>query len=610
MSNNIKTDALDFDTIKENLKEFFRGQNQFTDYDFDGSAMSIFLDVLAYNTHYNSLYTNMAVNEMFLDSASKYSSVVSLAKTLGYTARSVTSARAKVNVIINTPESNSSIILPRGTVFRGSVGNEDFDFVVDTDYQAQNISGTITAGTYRFNDVVLIEGTFMNKRYGNKDGAEFVIPSKQADMSTLTVKVQDNVASSNYTSFGKATSIINVDGISNVFFVKQREDLYYEVYFGNDVVGKALTHGNVVHLNYILSSGVGANYSDSFAYLSGFSYDYDSITVETVASATGASDLEDIESVRFNAPRAFSTQNRAVTIEDYKNILYTTYPYIDSITAWGGQESDPPVYGKVFISAAPSAGFILTEEQKQDMINFLKNTKGVVSITPEIIDPKYIKVELTSNVYYNKNTTRRSVGEIQSIVRTAIEKYGTTLGKFGFAFRHSKINSLVSSADDSITSNITTVKLRVDVIPQYNKNYKYQVKIGNPIHQRIGEGGSFYSTRFFMNNHEISDRCYLSDDGQGVVWVFSEDSIGNVTRVQDVGTIDYKRGVITASEIRIKGLYDASFEFVVEPLSNDVIPVREFILTLPSTLITINMIIDTVETVGSTNTQYNFTSSR
>jgi hypothetical protein len=608
-NNNIRTDALDFEEIKENLKEYLRGQSQFSDYDFDGSAMSILLDILAYNTHYNSLYTNMAVNEMFLDSATKYSSVVSLAKTLGYTARSVTSARAKVNVIVETDASYSSLILPRGTIFTGSVGTEEFDFIVDSDYQAQNISGTITSGKYRFNDVVLIEGTLMNKRYTNKEGVEFVVPSKQADMSTLTVKVQDNASSSNYVGFGKADSVLTVDSSSNVFFVRQREDLYYEVYFGNGTIGKNISAGNVVHLNYVLSSGINSNYAGSFAYSSGIGFDYSSIVVETVETATGGSDLEEIDSIRFNAPRAFSTQNRAVTIEDYKNILYSNYPYIDAITAWGGQENDPPIYGKVFISIAPSAGFTLTEAQKIDIVNFLKNSKGVVSITPEIIDPKYIKVELTSNVYYNKNTTRRTPGEIQSIVKSSIERYAETLGKFGFAFRHSKVNSLITAADDAITSNITTIRLRVDVIPQYNKNYKYDVKIGNPIYQNPA-GGSFLSTRFYINSSTVTDRCYLKDDGRGNVLLFSEDTKGVAKYIMKVGTINYKTGSVSITEINIKGLYDEMLEFVVAPLSFDIIPVRQYIISLPADLIKINMLIDNVETVGSTNTSYNFSSSR
>lgn len=608
-SKNIRPDALDFEEIKENLKEFLRGQSDLTDYDFDGSAMSIFLDVLAYNTHYNSLYTNLAINEMFLDSASKYSSVVSLAKSLGYTAKSVTSARAKINVTVNAPYDTENKVIPAGTVFSGTVGGESFDFVTKTDVIAQGFTPDNINGVYRFYDVELLEGSRLHKRYTVQQGSQFVIPNRRADVSTVIVRVQDNPSSSNYTGFGPAENFLTVNGQSNVFFVKQREDLYYEIYFGNGVIGKAVSPGNVVHLSYILSSGSSANRARAFTYTSGLDYPVTSVIVETTAEAYGGSDAEDIESIRFNAPRAFASQNRAVTAEDYKNILYTNYPTIDTITTWGGQENDPPQYGKVFISARPVSAFQFTEAEISEMSNFLKNAKGVVSVTPEFVQPKYIRVELTSNVYYNRNTTRRTVGEIESIIRRNVDSYSESLGRFGSVFRHSKVVALINDADDSITSNITTVRLRVGVTPFFNKNIKYDIRLCNPVYQNPN-GGSFYSTRFFINSATITDRCYLRDDGRGRVRLLAEDSRGRARFIRNVGTIDYKKGCVIVNDVSIKGLFDELFEFVFVPLSNDVIPAREYILELPKSLTTINMVIDTVESTGSTNTAYRFTPSR
>jgi hypothetical protein len=344
-SKNIKPDALDFEEIKENLKEFLRGQNDLTDYDFDGSAMSIFLDVLAYNTHYNSLYTNLAINEMFLDSASKYSSVVSLAKNLGYTAKSFTSSKAKINVTINAPYDTENKVIPAGTIFSGTVGGESFEFVSKTDVIAQGFTPDNINGVYRFYDVELLEGTRLTKRYVVSNGSQFVVPNKRADISSLIVRVQDNASSSNYVGYGPAENFLNVNPQSNVFFVKQREDLFYEIYFGNGVIGKAVSPGNVVHISYLLSSGAASNGARAFTYTSGLDYPVTSVIVETITEAYGGSDSEDIESIRFNAPRAFASQNRAVTAEDYKNILYANYPSIDTITTWGGQENDPPQYG-------------------------------------------------------------------------------------------------------------------------------------------------------------------------------------------------------------------------------------------------------------------------
>jgi hypothetical protein len=608
-SRNIRTDALDFEEIRENIKEFLRGQSELTDYDFDGSAMSIFLDVLAYNTHYNNLYTNLAVNEMFLDSASKYSSVVSLAKTLGYTAKSYTSARAKINVTINAPWVTENRIIPAGTIFSGTVGGETFDFVSKTDVLAQGFTPDNINGIYRFYDVELIEGTRLTKRYTAVDGSQFVVPNLRADVSSLFVRVQENASSSLYTGFGPAENIITVDSKSNVFFVKQREDMYYEVYFGNGVIGKSIQNGNVVHLSYLLSSGAAANGSRAFVYSSGLDFPVDSVVVDTLDVAYGGSDAEDIESVRFNAPRAFAAQNRAVTAEDYKNILYTNFPTIETITTWGGQEQRPPVYGKVFISAKPIAGNIFTVAETDDMINFLRNSKGVVSVTPEFVNPKFIRVELTSNVYYNRNSARRTPGEIQSIITKAIASYGESLGKFGSSFRHSTVVSLVNDVDDAITSNITTLRLRVSVAPFYNKNIRYTVDLANPVYQNPN-GGSFYSTRFFINSVTITDRCYLSDNGRGIVRLLAEDSRGRPRLIRNVGTIDYKRGIVNVSDVSIRGLFDELLEFVFVPLSNDVIPAREYILELPESLVKVNMLIDTVESAGNANTAYTFTPSR
>jgi hypothetical protein len=609
MNNNIKTTDLDFDQIKENIKEFLRGQEKFSDYNFDGSAMSIFLDVLAYNTHYNALYTNLAINEMFLDSAVKYSSVVSLAKTLGYTAKSVTSSRAKVNVEITTNSSDQTLVIPKGTVFSGSTGDNSFDFITDSDYYAQNISGTNLSGKYRFIDMTLIEGKQMTKRYLKDLSSEFVVPSKSADISTLSVKVQDTEYSSNYVAYGPVESVLTLTGDSKVFFVKQREDLYYEVYFGNGTIGSAIQSGNIVHLSYILSSGEVSNSARSFSYKTGITFDYNTITVETVSSAFGGADIEEIESVRYNAPRAFGAQNRAVTSEDYKNILLNNFPTIESITVWGGQEQSPPVYGKVFISAKPKGALSFTTSEKEDIVNFLTNSKGVISISPVMVDPKFVKLELTTNVYYNKNTTRRSVGEIKSIILSSLVDYSASLGKFGNSFRHSKVLTLINGADDSITSNITTLRLRVGVSPYYNKNVKYDVLIGNPIYQNSGQS-SFYSTRFYINSNTVTNRCYLKDDGLGNVNLYSEDSDGVPSFIKTVGSVEYSNGRIIVKEVSIKGLYDDTLEFVVIPLSNDVIPTREYILQMPESLISVNMIIDTVESAGSTNTSYNFSSSR
>ncbi len=605
-SQNIQTDALDFAEIKENIKEYLRGQSQFTDYDFDGSAMSIFLDVLAYNTHYNALYTNLAINEMFLDSASKYSSAVSLAKTLGYTAKSVTSATAKINFTVYTSNYVESLILPAGTVFRASVGDEEFNFLTKTDVQAQGITTDGLTGRYDFLNVQLIEGTKLTKRYTiSSQGTQCVITSREADISSLNVRVQDHATSSNFVGYGPADNFLGLTGSSTVFFLKQREDLYYEVYFGNDVIGKKLSPGNVVHLDYIISAGEAANGANNFVFSSSSNFSFERATIQVLTPAFGGASAESIDSIRFNAPRAYASQNRAVTVEDYKNMVYTNFPTIESLTAWGGQDNDPPIYGKVFIAAKPYGANVLTFEQKEQIVNFLKNTKGIVSVTPVLRDPEFLRVEVLSSVYYDRNVARKTVGEIKTSIINALVNYGSSLGKFGSNFRFSKAVSVIDGVDDSITSNITTVRVRKTVTPNYNKSARYVVKLNNAI-SRNAEGGSFYSTRFYHAN--ITDRCYLKDNGNGAINMYSEDSAGTATLIKEVGAINYTTGTIDVSDISIAGVFDTLFEFVAIPLSSDIFPAREYIVELPESLINIQMIIDTSDT--SVGNSYSFSNTK
>lgn len=590
-SKNIRTDSLDFDEIKENIKTFLRGQSTFTDYDFDGSALSILIDVLAYNTHYNSLYTNLAVNEMFLDSANKYSSVVSLAKTLGYNAKSITSAKARINFTLTTSTYYQTVTLPAGTVFRGKVGDQEFDFIVDSDVTAQGYTPDNINGVYRFYDVVLVEGYRLTKQYVATDtGFDFAIPNKLADISSLTVSVQENISSSIYTGFGFAADTLTVRADSPVYFIKQREDLYYEVFFGNDIIGKAVYPGNVVHLSYLVSSGAASNGANNFVYSSGLgNIPYTSAVVELVAAAYGGASAEDIESVRFNAPRAYASQNRAVTAEDYKNILYTNYPSIETIATWGGQENFPPVYGKVYISAKPYGANTFTAAEKESIVNFLKNTKAVVSVTPVFVDPEFLRIELTSMVNFNRNAARRSPGEIVSLIYSSLIQYGYSLGKFGSTFRYSKVCSLIDSSDDSITSNETSIRVRHTLNPLYNKNGRYTFPFDNPILPNP-LGGSFYSTRFYIPTTE--DRCYLTDDGAGNIDLYSETVDGVPTKLRTVGKLDYSTGLVDVYEVTISGLHDNLFEFVVVPAKNDIFPTRKYIIQMPEELLNISMQVD------------------
>ena len=427
----------------------------FTDYDFDGSALSVILDVLAFNTHYNALYTNMAVNESFLDSASKYSSVVSHAKALGYTARSVRSARAKLNLTLTNNIGSLTYTIPRGTVFKTAVGDNEFDFILDSDYTAPLVNGV-----YSFQDVTIVEGTPATRSIPVTITSEFVIPNRAADISTLLVKVQESAGSSVFRTFTFANNALDVGPDSEVFFVKQREDLFYEIYFGDGNVGVEIVPGNIVHMEYMISSGPTANAARLFTYSSGIVDSFTDLEIQTVLPAAGGADAESIESIRFNAPRLYAAQNRAVTANDYIAIVNQLFPSVETVTVWGGQENIPKVYGKVFIAAKPNGADSFSEQEKTEIRRVLLQKAAVVSVVPEIVDPLYLRIELVTNVYYNPKTARRSPGEISTSVRNNVANFASTLGKFGSEFRFSKLVRQIDSSDDSIVSNITTLRVR------------------------------------------------------------------------------------------------------------------------------------------------------
>lgn len=598
MNNQIKIDDLDFSAVKENLKNYLRGQSELADYDFEASVLQTLLDVLAYNTHYNAMYMNMALNEMFLDSASKYSSIVSIAKMLGYTAKSITSAKGLVNITVTkTTGINQALVLPKNTVFNGKLGNEYFQFVTKDDSYA----GADGTGVYRFYNVELIEGSIIQKRYdvsGQND--QFVVPSEKADITTLNVRVQDSASSSNYTTFGKSIDFLTVRADSNVYFVKQREDLYYEVYFGNGQFGAALSPGNVVHLDYVLSLGDKANGAGDFSYSSGFDADFESILVETAAVAWGGTQPESVDSIKFNAPKSYTASERAVTAEDFHHIILANFPQIESAAVWGGQNMNPPQFGKIFIAVKPKAARKISNAQKTEIENFLIAKKQIISVTPVILDTKFLKVNIQSSVYFNRNHSRKSPGELDTLIRSNVAKYGASLGKFSSIFRQSRLSSIIDLTDKAITSNITSVSIDVEVDPILNKKIRYKFSIGNPIYRN--SGGQVRSTSFRINSSAVTDLCFIQDDGAGVLKLFDS----NNTFISDVGTVDYGTGEIDIKELNLRNL-PGLFQFRIKPLSNDIVPNKQFIIEIGE--VTLSILEDASSGENSINKNYVFTSS-
>ncbi len=609
---NITTSELDFDAIKSNLKTFLQGQAAFADYDFDGAGLSVLLDILAYNTHYNALYTNLAVNESFLDSASKRSSVVSRAKEIGYVPYSSSSATATVNIVVSsTTSSPATLTLPAYSAFNTTIEGTQFTF-----YNTDNIVTTRVGSTYTFQGVQIKEGTPLSFKYTAADGVRYTIPNQNVDMSTLAVRVQDNSTSSVFTTFVNQEDLLNLDGDSKVYFIKEIEGQLYELEFGNGVIGTALENGNIVNLTYLVTNEEAGNGARVFAY-NGSTLLGGSISVTTTTPAVGGSPAESIESIRYNAPRSYSSQNRAVTVEDYRAVIFRLYPEAQTINVWGGEDNDPPIYGKVFLSIKPITTDILTQNQKDYIIDSILKQKNVVSITPEIVDPEYINLQVSCSVYYNPRLTIRSENTLKELVIQTIKDYNTdNLNSFTGVFRHSNLSTLIDNTEDSIVSNITTIKLYREVNVQYNTNANYTINLANPIYGSGVPEESVTSTGFYIagNDNIMYIEDLPIDNFTGQLRLFYCSSTGAKVYIRTFGSVDYPNGIVRLTELEITGIdltQSPILELIIKPQSNDVVSIRNQLVTIPDENIIVNVILDKVS-VGDPGggTNYVFTSSR
>lgn len=603
----INVTALDFDDIKTNLKTFLSGQTEFQDYDFDGSAMSVLLDVLAYNTHYNALYNNLAINEMFLDSARKRNSVVSLSKMLGYSPRSATCAKAKITLTVSAPLSGATVLtLPAYSPFSTTINGKNYTF-----YTLGAVTVTSTTGVFTLQNLEIIEGTPLVFNTTVASNTRYIIPNANIDLNTLTVKVQDVSTSSVYTTFTRSTSLIGMDSKTKCYWVKEIDEGLYELTFGNDTLGVALNFGNVVHLNYFVSSLTAANKARQFTYNGDTLINGAQITVTSIDIATGGSAPEDIDSIRFNAPRMYASQNRAVTPDDYKTIVYSLFSDAASVTCWGGEDNNPPVYGKVYLCVKPKDAIKLTTTQKTSLISSILQQRNVVSVQPIIVDPEYINISLNTTVYYNPMVTTKTYSDIAALVTNNITAYNTNeLNRFDSVFRYSKLSKIIDNTDPSITNNITTVLLRRQLTVRYNTSAQYLINLINPIFSSGKPDESFKSTGFYIAGS--AELHYLDDDGIKYVRLYRISTNGiKIVVNPNIGIIDYTNGIIDIKNLNITALADIDLEFSIRPLSNDVVSALTQIANIAPEYLTVNVMPDLTSS-GDLRGGYNytFTSSR
>lgn len=597
----ISVSELDFDLIKTNLKEFLKGQSEFQDYDFEGSALAVLIDLLAYNTHYNSVYTNLAVNEMFLDSAAKRSSVVSLAKMLGYTPISAKCARAIVDLRILAPTSSPSVVtLPDRQPFTTSVDG--------TSYTFYNIGAVTTyrspEGNYTFNDLEIVEGTPLQYKYTASDGLKYVIPNKDVDLSTLTVRVQETASSDISEVYNLADNLLTITDQSKIYFVKEIDDGLYEIYFGNGTIGQKIPNGSVVTFNYFVSTLDKPNNAFNFTY-GGLPLLGSNLTPITVQPAAGGDSAEDIDSIKFHAPRSYAAQNRAVTVEDYRVLIDNILQDTDTVTVWGGENNTPPVYGKTFICVKPTSASRLTSLQKEALVTALQQ-KNVVSITPEVVDPEYLLLNIETSVYYNPRNTTKTLSQLATSVKDAIYAYDDQqLKSFDSILRFSKLMNAIDTADASIVNNTTKLTITREIEPKFNISAEYKINLINPISQIGNKSGDVISTNGFFI--PTSTRVhYLDDDGEGNIRMFYRDN--NFEKVivnPTIGTVNYSAGYIVIRNLNIYALQSSDFLLTVRPESYDVVSALNQIVQVNRDTLVVNIIADKTSS-GDTDAGYNY----
>lgn len=606
-NNRIRVSELDYTQIRENLKTFMQGQSQFTDYDFDGSALATLLDVLAYNTHYNALYTNLAINEMFLDSASKRASVISIANNFGYTPASAKCSACTINVTITQENATDQTkVLPKFSSFNTTIDSISYNFYTLEDYVAER-----NGNSYVFQNVKIYEGTPQTVLFTcTEAGQKFMLPNRGIDLSTLTVSVQETGEKPDYSLYTLAGDILEVTSTSKVYFIKELEDEYYQIYFGSSGLGLPLNIGNVMTIQYMTTNKDIANGASSFTYsgdgLGGV------VSATALEKSYGGKDIESIAQIKNNVSQSFFNQNRAVTPGDYVSLINRLYPNVDSVSVWGGEDNDPPQYGRVYISIKPASGPYLTPAEKSYITQTLIKSKNVVSVTPVVVDPTYIELAIDCTVYYNKNKTTRSVDELKAAVVTAIQNYReTSLQKYDGIFRMSKFSAAIDAVDASIESNISKHIAWCEVTPKFNVASEYTLNFVNPIYTENVAEEAFLTSGFYIDT--TNTVYYMDDDGVGNVRLFSlvSGTGEKVIKNAKIGTINYSTGYIKISGLKIVDLDEANFYFKIKTSSNDVVSVRNQIVDIPDSRIVVNIIQDTSSSgtyQGGTN--YIFTKSR
>jgi len=604
---------LDFEQIKDQIKDYLRANSDFTDFDFEGSNFSVLIDTLAYNTYITAFNANMAVNESFIDSATLRENVVSLARNIGYVPRSRTASKAKISFQVKFNGESPTVTLKAGLVCVGTTKNSSFVFSIPEDITTTSpldnpTDGLIGDRTATFTNIDIYQGSYATKKFNVDTSLDqrFIINNSFVDTATLIVRVKgpgDPTAGKQYV---KADGIVNVKAGSEIYFVQEVKDEKYELLFGDGILGKKLETGSQIVTSYIVTDGIEGNDVTNFSFSGVLRGSSDqnisplgSITVSTTSKAQGGTEIESLQSVKYFAPKTYSSQYRAVTASDYESIVKLIYPDAESVSVVGGEELNPPKFGEVQISIKPKNDYFISDFNKQSILNRLKNY-SLAGIKQSIVDIEVLSIELDCFVYYNSSKVT-SVNDLKSSVSSTLGTFSESedLNNFGGRFKYSKLLKIVDDTSPAITSNITKVKIRRDMKSQLNQPAQYELCFGNKFHV-VSTGRNIKSTGFFISG--VSQRLYMTDTPNddmktGIISFIQIDTNGNPsTAVQNAGIVDYQLGEVRlfTTNIISTDLPSGIVEVQAFPESNDVIGLTNLFVELSVSKSTINMVKDTI----------------
>lgn len=586
MSDIVNVSGLNLEQIKTSIKNYLKSQPEFLDYDFEGSVISTLLNVLAYNTYYNSYYINMISNEAYLDTALIRENVISNAKKIGYVPKSAKSAVASLFLTFNPPDYPDEIVIPKYSKFTASLDGVNYNLVTIKDYSVTSNETVYSAS------VTVVEGysyTYSFVYYGQKF---LTIPDSNIDVDYIRVFVQQNETVTDRNEYFRVNDLTQIKSDSLAYFIQEGRAGKWEIYFGDGILGKKLILGNVIKVEALVTSGSVVNGIRSIS-AGAIAYNKSNVAstytplITMLSDLNGGEEIEDIERIRFSAPRQFSMQNRTVTATDYRNYILTNYADVESISSWGGEDNDPPAYGKVILSLKPKRGFVFSTVRKDKILTNIRS-QNVLAIDPIIVDPSFTFVNINSTVYYNSNNTTLSETDIFTKISTAIQLYeNTNLSVFNKSFHKSKFQTLIDSIDSSIVSNTTTFTLEKRFVPFFFSTFNYSVNYSSELfHPYDGYLGTLSSSGFKLSNLDQSRKYFLDDDGRGKLRIFYTLEAEKIYVNSDVGTIDYS-GKINLINFNFSEIVGDEFKLYVSVITDTYIPTKNEILLLSFPKITV-----------------------